>query len=78
MQSAGIAPLTNSKSGNGFPLQQFDRAHVPTLIAAWLCDFSRILAIILTAFDLRIRSLYVAESPAIFPIHQRAYSLISI
>lgn len=73
----GIAFFTFSNSGNGLPLQRFDNAQVPCLIVYLLLELSMILINGSKASHLSIISLYIAQSPAIFPKAQIAYSAMS-
>jgi hypothetical protein len=65
-------------SGRGFPLQQFDKAHVPTFTVDFSLALDNIAVIGLTAPVLKIKSLYYEDSPAIFPMHHKAYSDTSL
>lgn len=65
-------------AGNGFPLQQFDRAHVPTLTVDLSLALLNKFTIGVIAPVFKIKSLYYEDSPAIFPMHHKAYSATSL
>lgn len=65
------------KSGNGLPRQRLLKAQVPCFTVFLLVAFWMILINGSTPPVLRIKSLYWAQSPAMFPMAQTAYSAMS-
>lgn len=75
----GIESLTNSYSGEGFPLQRFERVQDAFLIKDVPGkDLSIIEQIFSIAPLYKTLFLVIGLSPAIFPIPQIAYSTTSI
>lgn len=78
LANVGMAFLTSSNFGKGLPLHKFESAHVPCL-TVFLFDVVSIIFIKGSSpLNLRIKSLYTAQSPAILPRAQIAYSAISM
>lgn len=77
LQSKGIAYLTFSYFGNGFPLQRLERAHAPCLTILLSFIFLSITPTKLKIPPfLMILSLFVTQSLAMFPMAQIACSIV--